>query len=55
MMILSKLKESITNASCSFGATSYQSPESINDTFMRAKDALTEAENCEINKVVIQN
>jgi len=55
MMILSKLKESITNASCSFGATSYQAPESINDTFMRAKDALTEAENCNINKVVLQN
>jgi len=55
MMILSKLKESISNATCSFGATSYQAPESINDTFMRAKDALSEAENCDVNKVVIQN
>ena len=55
MMILSKLKESITNATCSFGATKYQAPESIQDTFMRAKDALSEAENCDINKVVIQN
>jgi len=55
MMVLSKLKESITNATCSFGATSYQAPESINDTFMRAKDALSEAENCDLNKVVIQN
>lgn len=55
MMILSKLKESMINATCSYGATKYKAPESINDTFMRAKDALTEANNCDVHKVVIQN
>jgi GGDEF domain-containing protein len=37
----------------SFGATMYYAPESINDTFMRAKDALSEAKNCGMNKIVI--
>lgn len=54
MNILSKLKDAITTASCSFGATSYQAPEDIGETFIRAKDALSEALECKDRQIVIQ-